>query len=275
IDAIGEIERTLGEGDRQLLVFDTQSGEEMKAAIAKGNVDTANHVAVFTPGKDSNVQDGIYEYDKSISKLRDESLKQLNDAHRGNETVATVTWLGYESPQNWGDVALPDQAIAGSGPLSSFLNGIDASRTDDPHLTALGHSYGSLTTSEALQRGTGVDDVVFFGSPGLEAHSSDANSFTPTRDLHVPAGHIFLEKNYDDTGVGSFAAHTGNFGPNPDGLAGIDRISTDAGMTSTLDGSPGDYRSRSAEHSGYLTDQSMGQYNMAVILAGLPELIVQ
>ena len=62
---------------------------------------------------------------------------------------------------------MPNLARAGGEDLAAFYQGVNASRTDDPHLTALGHSYGSLTTGYALQHdGTGVDDAVLFGSPG-------------------------------------------------------------------------------------------------------------
>ncbi|MFZ0832498.1 MAG: alpha/beta hydrolase [Mycobacterium sp.] len=56
--------------------------------------------------------------------------------------------------------------------LAGFLERV---RTNNPnaHLTLLGHSYGSLTSSLALQelgaRGLHpVNDAVFYGSPGLE-----------------------------------------------------------------------------------------------------------
>ena len=88
-------------------------------------------------------------------------------------TVATVSWLGYDAPQmnevtDWPrSVTMPNLARTGGDDLAAFYEGINASRTDDPHLTALGHSYGSLTTGYALQHdGTGVDDAVLFGSPG-------------------------------------------------------------------------------------------------------------
>ena len=66
----------------------------------------------------------------------------------------------------------------GGADLARFYEGIDASRRADPHLTALGHSYGSLTTGYALQQAHGVDDAVLFGSPGLGTDHVD--------DLHVP-----------------------------------------------------------------------------------------
>lgn len=67
------------------------------------------------------------------------------------------------------------QAHAGAADLSRYLQQV---RTNNPggHLTVLGHSYGSLTASLALQdlnaQGAHpVNDVVFYGSPGLELYS--------------------------------------------------------------------------------------------------------
>ena len=94
-------------------------------------------------------------------------------ASPGADAVAAVTWLDYEAPQ-WDEllepshsVLLPLDAERAGAPLASFVVGIDAARERAPHLTLLGHSYGSTTAGFALQVGTGVDDAVLFGSPGL------------------------------------------------------------------------------------------------------------
>ncbi len=111
--------------------------------------------------------------------------------------MAAVTWLGYEAPQ-WGEITDPDysvvsehQARAGGAALGGFLDGIDAARPhDDPHLTAIGHSYGSTTTGHAVQQAGAVDDVIFYGSPGIG--TSDAG------DLHVAEGHSYVIEARND-----------------------------------------------------------------------------
>ena len=83
--------------------------------------------------------------------------------------------------------------------------------TEDPHLTALGHSYGSLTTGYALQHdGTGIDDAVLFGSPGAGTWERD--------DLHVPDGHLFVAEADDDP-VADFGG-TAPFGRDPSHMVG-------------------------------------------------------
>jgi hypothetical protein len=54
-----------------------------------------------------------------------------------------------------------------------------------PHLTVVGHSYGSVTVGAAQRAGpTGAADVVLLGSPGA--------GVTRAAALHVPAGHVFV-----------------------------------------------------------------------------------
>ena len=57
----------------------------------------------------------------------------------------------------------------------------------NPHMTAIGHSYGSRTVGAATQQEggiPGVDDIVFVGSPGVGVDSAD--------DLGVGREHVFV-----------------------------------------------------------------------------------
>ena len=88
--------RRTGPGQRvaQLLVFDpTAFGYEGRAAIAVGDVDTADNVAFLVPGLGSDVLD-------STASLTGTALRVETEAHRvaPTETTATVAWLGYDSP---------------------------------------------------------------------------------------------------------------------------------------------------------------------------------
>nr|WP_198152057.1 alpha/beta hydrolase [Kibdelosporangium sp. MJ126-NF4] len=228
LDSLRDVENMLTQPERQLLVLDT-TGERAKAAIAVGNVDTANHVAVFTPGMNSTVNDRMEGYDQDVEDLRRNALEELRRNGRAGETVATVTWLNYEPPSfdlNPGDAASDSKAREGAARLSSFLNGIDASRTDDPHLTAIGHSYGSLTTGIALRdNDTGVDDVAVFGSPGLGVNDA--------AQLKAPTGHIYnMEADGDrvadaaDITKGVSPSQQGWYGRDPAEMPGMRQLST-------------------------------------------------
>jgi hypothetical protein len=269
LEALDRVEQVLARGDRQLLLLDT-SGRLATAAVAVGDVDTADHVAVFTPGMGTTVEGRLEGYDRDMDQLRSLALRELWTTDP-DATVATVSWLGYQAPSTpWEDssqgrsqwhhlldpdrsVALDDAAREGAVPLTSFLQGIDAARADDPHLTGLGHSYGSLTTGLALQAPTGVDDAVFFGSPGLGLTDAD--------DVLVPDGHRYVVEARNDP-VADLAA----FGTDPNQL--LDQTGLSAGEGHAPDGRP---LSGSTGHSQYLLQDSTSQYNLAVTVAGLTD----
>lgn len=263
--SLDRIEATLHRpGERQLLLLDL-SEERAEAAVAVGNVDTAKHVAVFTPGLGSTVDGDLEGYDHNMAQLQRQAQYESNRYGHG-ESVATVTWIGYQAPQIGfegfnpfdSDSVLHDHlARAGGADLAKFYRGIDASRTTDPHLTALGHSYGSTTTGFALQEQTGVDDAVFFGSPGIGTSHIE--------DVQVPAGHTYRIEARND-----FVADTGLFGIDPSYIDGMTGLSA---REVTL--SDGRHPLESTGHSGYLTQDSTSQYNMSVVVAGLADRRVE
>lgn len=286
--ALAEIERTLAKpGDRQLLLLDL-SAERAQAAMARGNVDTSADVAVFIPGMSANVSGALRLYDTTMGQLQQRAElegKRLKPAGQG--TVAVVTWIGYQAPQMGWDligrnsVASDHAAQSGAALLVPFLQGVGAARDSatpvssardsatpvsatsgrDVHLTLLGHSYGSTVAGLALQQNTGVDDVVFFGSPGI------GTSNPP--DLLLDGGHAYyIEARRDVVG------DLGYFGTDPSHLpvehasakrsAFVDRVAGECGYFKEVVG-----------HSSYLEDYSTSQYNLSVVVAGQAERLVR
>ncbi|MGH3979144.1 MAG: alpha/beta hydrolase [Pseudonocardiaceae bacterium] len=262
--SLDRIETTLNQpGERQLLLLDL-SGERAEAAVAVGNVDTADHVAVFTPGLGSTVDGKLEEYDDNMERLQRQAQYESNRYGDGG-SVAAVTWIGYQAPQpgfegynpfDSDSVLQDDSARAGGADLAEFYRGIDASRASDPHLTALGHSYGSTTTGFALQQDTGVDDAVFFGSPGVGTSHIE--------DLEVPEGHSYRIEARRDV-----VADGGVFGIDPSHMDGMTGLS--AQQETLPDGRP---LGESVGHSDYLTQDSTSQYNMSAVVAGLHDRTV-
>ena len=121
---------------------------------------------MLTPGFGNTVGGDLAGVVETAGALRDRSAAVLDGSGRSGESVAAVAWLGYDVPGGPLNVSTADAARCGGADLARFYDGIDAARPTDPHLTALGHSYGSLTTGYALQQAHGVDDAVLFGSPG-------------------------------------------------------------------------------------------------------------
>lgn len=268
--------------DGRLMLLDLQSGERGMAAFAVGDPDTADHISVTTPGLNTNIDDSLRGMVGETTHLQAEAEKQLRLAGRADDSVASIAWLGYEPPQTtgpsntvvdhlggYGDVAQTDRAHAGAAKLAGFYDGLDvASRQPDPHITALGHSYGSLTTGLALQNpgpGQPVDDAVFYGSPGINARDEP--------DLGLAEGHGYVLEADGDIGIPEIGK-LHRFGPDPS-TADFEQISTDPGTSP--DGVTRDGVGSHSQYSqpGDNEELRMSGYNMASIVAGLPEQVVR
>jgi uncharacterized protein YukE len=261
--SLGVIETSLASpGERQLLLLDL-SQVRAQAAIANGNVETADNVAVFVPGMSSSVTDTMKDYDTEMRHMQQRAQLESIRAHPVQApTTATVTWVGYQTPELGLDLAIPsksvlfdDTAKKGAAALVPFLQGIRTSRDHDAHLTLLGHSYGSTTAGIALRQETGVDDAVFFGSPGLG--TSDI------RDLKLAPGHAsYIEAPWDPVG------DVGAFGRDPSWLSEV--VHASARESTVVDPVTGEVRhfDEVSGHVSYLADNSTSQYNMSVVIAG-------
>ncbi|KGM12327.1 alpha/beta hydrolase [Cellulomonas bogoriensis] len=258
LTGLDALDQVLTRGDRQLLLLDTTGSRQLKAAVAVGDLDTASHVAVFTPGFTTTVAARLLDYDQDMAGLRTTAQEQSR-THGDGGDVATVSWLGYAAPQVDGilrltttSVANISSAVTGSHALGDFYRGIDASRPVNPQITALGHSYGSTTTGLALQQSTGVDAAVVLGSPGIGTSTLS--------DLRVPPGQVFhLEA------PGDIVANLGYFGADPSSIEGIQGLST---APTTLDGTALD---GSTGHSDYLRPGTTSHHNIATVIAGVPD----
>lgn len=258
--------------DRHLLSFDASPERTLATAvIAVGDVDTADHVSVHTPGFTSTVHKGLGSLVNDAANIRDLSQWQLDhySPDAAGQTVASIAYMGYEAPQKVG-VLSDDMAQTGGSRLASFLDGIDAARSDDPHLTAVGHSYGSLTTGFALQDGTGVDDAVFMGSPGVGTDNLGA--------LNITGDAYTLASGGD--GVAALAA----FGGDPREIIGVHDLSTRAADVVMPDGTDvalmstdrftGPIIERMGSHSDYYKVDTTSQFNQAAVIAGIPDVAV-
>ncbi len=249
---------------RRLLVLDPRGAG--LAAVAVGDVDTADHVAVLVPGLEQDVKEDL---DNVVWNA--ERLQRTADAWTGRiapgEKVAAVAWLGYRTPTVL-TVASPIKALRGAPKLDGFVRGVDASREaarvfdggrPGAHLTVVGHSYGSLTAGLSVRRATPVDDLVFIGSPGVGSWSTSA--------LSVPAGHVYVGKAARDT-----VTYTEWFGPDPATCGfGTSRFQTDGG----LDSLTGQELTGSHGHSEYFEMHSESVRNIALIAIDRPQEVTR
>lgn len=292
--------------DRKLLLLDTETGKQARAAIAVGDPDKATHVSVSAPGLNTTVHGAIEEMTKEATNLRTEALGQLRATPgHAHDTVSAIAWIGYDPPQvpglddlgksltgGWG-VSHDDIARAGAHDLARFYDGIQATHQGGrADLTAIGHSYGSLTTGLALQEpgDHGVSRALFYGSPGIEAS-------TP-QQLHLQPGHVFTMETPDDPiqwtydgpriahdlapflpqpfstiaeGIlgGADATGAGHFGPNPATNPNFTHLATGPAIAPD-----GRHLEAAHGHSDYPRFPGDGgtrttNYNIAAVLAGL------
>lgn len=137
------------------------------AAVALGNLDTADNSTYLIPGMDTTVNDGLGTWTTNASEVY-KLQKGMLEGQGSDESVAVVAWVGYETPTK-ATVAGNDHAIAGAEKLNSALDGylaVQGATGNDAHLGMLAHSYGSTTAMLALVDNPGVDSLGVFGSAG-------------------------------------------------------------------------------------------------------------
>jgi len=287
--------------NRYLMLLEYPDGRETRAAIAIGNPDTAEHVSVTTPGVDTRATSMPGMASEAVA-LNTETRAQLDLAGRYDDEVSTIAWLGYEPPGK--DISVVEagfesRANEAAPDLAEFYRGINATNEhgSDVHLSAFGHSYGSLTTAQALtelgQTGV-VDDAAFYGSPGL-GHADDmvtkigphgvpyelARPIGDEVDMNLADGHAYVmtapgDWISGDPHIGPFelpsAGDLGQFGPNPTTLP-LEQLSSDAAVSPT-DNVP---RTGAQTHADYPRSDDDGRlrttgYNLAIIAGGLADV---
>lgn len=157
-------------------------GGDGEAVIAIGEVDSAENIAVVVQGA---------THDQStIDAQTADAQAVLDQMNEHGEANAVIVYAGYDNP-DISQAAFSANAQAGGSELADDLDGYLAAYAQqsgaqaDPHLTVIGHSYGTTTSAYALQAGANeyVDAFVAYGSPGLDvAHASE---------LGLPDGQVY------------------------------------------------------------------------------------
>lgn len=257
IKALEKVDETLKKaGDdhipRQLLSLET-SGQRVLAAVAQGNVDTADHIGVVVPGLYSNVANNLQKYDDDATAMGENAQRYTNGG-----SVAMISYLGYEAPQDIAQVTDIGYAQKGADKLAGFLNGLDASRergAGDAHITVAGHSYGSTTAGIALTKINDgvVDDLIQFGSPG--------SGVQDVSEFNLPRGHAWVSATDYKQDMVQGMGDDGRFGKNPDTMEGYNHLSGDVGEG---DGSFYPF----SKHNGYFNRGSHALNDISRVIAG-------
>lgn len=189
--ALREIDRQLravpGAGEPPIYLLGIGDQGNGRAIVSYGNPDTARNVAAYVPGLNTSLDEEFAGGD--LKRARDLSIA----SNRYGAPAAAIVWLGYDAPQSPDglgtlSVAAGGRAEEGGLAFREFMSGIQAANgSGDPHMTAIGHSYGSRTVGAATQHPggiPGVDDIVFVGSPGVGVDRAE--------DLGVGRDHVFV-----------------------------------------------------------------------------------
>lgn len=151
-----------------------------RVALAVGDLDTANLVALVVPGIFNTPADDLAALIGDTEDLGNATRTAAGPA----ATVATMLWLGYRTPSTLFQAAVRTSAERGGPGLASALDGLAAGRravaSSPGRTTVVAHSYGTYVVDEAADEpgDLAADAVVLLGSPGME---DDAAS------LEVPA----------------------------------------------------------------------------------------
>ena len=200
-----------------------KTGENVRAALAIGDVDNADHVATLVPGRTTNCRDSSADNVTYAKNLRQAAVDQ---GKIGASKVATIAWMNYHAPQGGPDaeVAMASLAREGADPLRKFATGIHSWRSErgmDVHQSIIPHSYGSTTAGIAM-RDIGkdvVDDFAYTGSPGAGVASVGT--------LGVDKDHVWVSGITHLDWVRGMGPDE-DFGRNPEQLEGIGHLSGDA-----------------------------------------------
>jgi pimeloyl-ACP methyl ester carboxylesterase len=206
-------------------------------ALLFGDLDTAEHVAVFVPG----VGDG--------SNLCNDWIPEARNLYDAATSTAVVLWKGYDNPADvmaaaTGTIECNEDLTTAAHDLTEFV----ASLALEPEqsLTVVAHSFGSIVTGAALaDAGLQATDVVVAGSPGMTVDA--------LRDLHLEKSHFFSEQ-----APGDAIAELGVFGAAP--------ASPEFGGTRMSTNAPD--RPPVVSHSHYFDPGSAALENMADVVTG-------
>ncbi|MFD9604352.1 alpha/beta hydrolase [Streptomyces sp. NPDC059970] len=218
-----------------------------RAIVANGNPDTADHQAVYVPGTTSNLGGIGGDIERMVNVWR------VADASPGDKSVSTITWLGYDAPQNIvKDSPFSHYANDGAPAFNRFMDGLDASHTGDsePHRTAIGHSYGTTLIGSAARQGDlNADDVILAGSPGVQVPKAE--------QLDVPTGHVWNQEADGDPvpDIGRYG-HGGTDWDGPWTIPSDERFGANQ-MTTDTEG-----------HSDYWKENTQSLKNQGLVVAG-------
>ncbi|MFD7454704.1 alpha/beta hydrolase [Kitasatospora sp. NPDC059827] len=195
-----------------LMGFDTNG--KGHAIVAVNNPDTADNVSTYVPGTGARL--GSINSDINRS---DAMVASANAAGTG-KTTSSITWVGYDAPQNIIPEAADDTyAKNAEDKLVGFENGLHATHNGAiGNNTILAHSYGTTVVGYTMRdHGLPVDNAVLIASPGAGVENA--------KDLRIDPSHVYAAQSPADAIGWAAATDPGGMGDNL-----WDNIKTDFGF---------------------------------------------
>ncbi|MDQ6658281.1 MAG: alpha/beta hydrolase family protein, partial [Actinomycetota bacterium] len=176
----------------QLLIYQPGSFDgQGRASISVGDVATARHVAILTPGILSSPSD----MNGTIALAG--NLKSDAEKSAPGESTAVVVWFGYDIPGSAGKDSVDQGGIGDTiRLLSDTTKALDArtaqsggtllaadtrwvKKLSSPgsSITMIGHSMGSVVTSEAARYSIPADNMVLLAAPGAGYDAQSASDY--------------------------------------------------------------------------------------------------
>jgi hypothetical protein len=142
--------------------------------VALGNPDAASTIVTTVGGIGRGLNDRLFEDLSNNDAMYGAILK----AGGTTASVAAIIWIGYDAPTTTTILGIHDvpsqwpsldAAVAGAPALEHFQKGIVAGHTTAPHVTVIGHSYGTDVVAETTLNNHKLvaDDIILIASPGV------------------------------------------------------------------------------------------------------------
>jgi hypothetical protein len=170
-----------GRGTLYLMVFSTDGDGTW--AVSIGNPDTAQTIVLTVPGVGRGLNDWLFQ---DLGN-NDATMSEVWGKGGNIDQTAGIIWAGYDAPSQIIDLhQIPpwpttDKAIAGAPLLELFEKGLLATHVaggQPPHITVIGHSYGTVVVGETTLNGNMLvaDDIILIGCPGIPVDNAAALS---------------------------------------------------------------------------------------------------
>ncbi len=274
LQQIGDALKDGPSGNKRFLISLDVVGDG-RAAIAVGDLSTADYVDYLIPGMFSNVDvqiQGLTGGADSIVTAQQLWLKKLNPNIPTTHLpkVATLAWIGYQTP-NIVNVASLSLAKEGQQSLSASIKGLRAERSarlvrhkngtvtvgKQPFVAILAHSYGTTVAMLSLQDDqVSVNALAIVGSPGSPAQTAGK--------LNVTNDNVWVGASSTDP-----VAQTGIFGSQP-ALASYG--AHHFGVDGAVDPVTGKLMYPVVGHDGYFVNGTESLRNMVLIGMGRNDL---